>query len=214
MVALVTQFIEAERTGNWELHLSTIERMLPFFHAAGHCNYASSARFYVQDMRQLDTKMNLREYRKFISNGYFTLRRSDKQWSAIWSDMTIEQTLMRSMKSTGGLTRGRDISDSVLSKWILGIPVMQQVTGAIEEFVDVISSNTEQHVDSRPTRQTRDNNDANKLMEWLSEHAPFSSYNGLVSLSTGIVGGDEINCHMVLEIRMTAMDKIVGKKIL
>nr|CAI5830022.1 unnamed protein product [Callosobruchus analis] len=152
--------------------------MLPFFHAAG--NYTSSARFYVQDMRQLYTKMNVLEYRKFTSNCYLTIRRSCKQWFGIWSDMPIEQTLMRSMKSTGGLTRGRGITDSVLSKWILGMPVMQQVTGAIEEFVDVISSNTEQHVDSKPTRQTRDtrNNDANKLMEWLSEHAPFSSYNG------------------------------------
>ena len=40
---------------------------------------------------------------------------------------------------------------------------MRQVTGAIEEFADVVSSSTEQHVDSRLTRQARDNKDVDKL---------------------------------------------------
>lgn len=36
MITLVKQFIDAERAGNWNLHLNTIRQMLPFFHAAGH----------------------------------------------------------------------------------------------------------------------------------------------------------------------------------
>lgn len=39
MVTLMKNFIEAERTGNWKLHLSTITKMMPFFHATGHFNY-------------------------------------------------------------------------------------------------------------------------------------------------------------------------------
>jgi len=34
--------------------------------------------------------------------------------------MTIEQTLMRSMKTIGGLAHGRGITDSTLNKWIQG----------------------------------------------------------------------------------------------
>ena len=45
--------------------------------------------------------------------------------------MTIEQVLMRSMKTSGGLTRGRGLTDSVLSRWILAIcpdvQLLQQV---------------------------------------------------------------------------------------
>ncbi len=48
-------------------------------------------------------------YRKFI-NGFHVIRRSDKFWSGLSSDLVIEQTLMRSLKSTGGLTRGSGMS--------------------------------------------------------------------------------------------------------
>ncbi|GBM19930.1 hypothetical protein AVEN_164881-1 [Araneus ventricosus] len=32
MTTLIKQFIEAERSGNWDLHIATIQQMLPFFH--------------------------------------------------------------------------------------------------------------------------------------------------------------------------------------
>ena len=60
--------------------------------------------------------MNTFEYEKFANDGFFTIRRSDKFWSGIWSDMTIEQVLMKSMKSQGGSTHGREIKQSVLTK--------------------------------------------------------------------------------------------------
>lgn len=42
-VIVALEFIEAERLGNWELHLKSIKNMLPLFHAAGHFAYAKSA---------------------------------------------------------------------------------------------------------------------------------------------------------------------------
>lgn len=57
-------------------------------------------------MNKLPDKLPHSILRKFTENGYFTIRRTDKFWSGVWSDMTIEQTLMRSMKATGGLTHG------------------------------------------------------------------------------------------------------------
>lgn len=211
MVVLVKQFIKAERSGNWQLHLTTIAKMLPFFHAAGHNNYAVSAHLYLQDMQELEQKMGFRNYHDFVSKGYFTIRRSDKFWSGIWSDMTIEQTLMRSMKSTRGLTRGRGLTDSVLTKWILGMPIMQKVSESIEDFVGIKSSSSEQHVDARPTRQNRDNADVRTLLEWFENHEPFPVLNRIVSLSTGVVGGDEINCYKAWAIGMEGLKAIVGK---
>lgn len=92
MVSLVKNFLEAERSGNWELHLDTIQKMLPFFHASGHFLYAKSAHLYLQDMRALSEKIPIEDYFKFARRGYFTIRRSEKFWSGIMSDMTIEQT--------------------------------------------------------------------------------------------------------------------------
>ena len=131
MISMVKLFIEAERSRNWELHLSTIEQIMPFLHATAHKNYAMSAQIYLQDMRELASKMSRSEYRYFVKDGYFTIRRSNKFWSGIWSDMTIEQTLMRLMKSKGGLTEDRGFTDSSLTKWVLGMPIMNQVSQAL-----------------------------------------------------------------------------------
>lgn len=47
---LMLNFIKAERTGNWNLHLHCVREMIPHFHAAGHLQYAKSARLYLQQM--------------------------------------------------------------------------------------------------------------------------------------------------------------------
>ena len=39
-------------------------------------------------------------------------RRTDRYWAGLSSDLVIEQGLMRSMKSTGRLTRGRGVCES------------------------------------------------------------------------------------------------------
>ncbi|KAK7100416.1 hypothetical protein V1264_023376 [Littorina saxatilis] len=48
MVGLLQTTIKAERTGNFQLHLSAVSMMLPFFAASGHRLYAKSARLYLQ----------------------------------------------------------------------------------------------------------------------------------------------------------------------
>lgn len=57
MTAIVRQFIAAERTGNWELHLDTIQRILPYFYASGHFLYTKSCQLYLQQIRGLKDRM-------------------------------------------------------------------------------------------------------------------------------------------------------------
>ncbi|ELU12775.1 hypothetical protein CAPTEDRAFT_192603 [Capitella teleta] len=61
-VSLIKQFIYAERTGDWALHLNSIRQMIPYFHAAGHLAYAKSARIYLQQMQTLQSTMNETEF--------------------------------------------------------------------------------------------------------------------------------------------------------
>ena len=53
MIGILRMFIKAERTGDWALHLQTIQAMLPYFAAAGHNLYAKSAHMYLQTMLEL-----------------------------------------------------------------------------------------------------------------------------------------------------------------
>lgn len=88
MVTVLLQFIDAEKCGNWKQHLDCIQRMLPFFVASGHFNYAKCAYLYLQDMLKINKNFKNEEYCKFNDGGLFTIRRSNKFYSGIWSDMT------------------------------------------------------------------------------------------------------------------------------
>ena len=50
MVQLIKDFIRAERLSDWQLHLSVVCRMLPYFAAAGHGQYAKGSRLYLELM--------------------------------------------------------------------------------------------------------------------------------------------------------------------
>ena len=210
-VTLMREFVRAERCGDWQLHLETIRGMIPHFHAAGHLAYAKYAHLYLQQMSKLDAKMTPAEFQKFSSMGNFTIRRSDKMWAGVWTDMTIEQVLMRAIKTSGGLTRGRGMTDSVLNRWVLGMPGCTELNHRFEEFCGVSFTTSEEHVELRKSRQFRDNQDVEKLFAWLTVHSPLPQSHELMSIGSGVVGNDSINCDSAVEIGTEAMKKLTGK---
>lgn len=116
--------IHRSRARKWETgiykHLKNIQKMLPFFHAAGHFFHTKCAHMYLQDMLTLEERMDPLEFQLYTKSEYFKIRRTKKFWCGVCSDMMIEQVLMRSMKSYGGLTRGRGVTVSVLTRWTWG----------------------------------------------------------------------------------------------
>lgn len=46
----------------------------------------------------------------------------------------IEQTLMKNIKSIGGITHGRGFTESVLNKWICRVLVAHHVCEAMEKY--------------------------------------------------------------------------------
>lgn len=209
MVTLVKHFIEAERSGDWDLHLNAIRGMLPFFHASGHFLYAKSAHLYLQNMENVPGKMPADEFEKFTTQGYFTIRRSNKFWSGIMSDQTIEQTLNRESKIHGGMFK-RGADESVAVRWTMSAVHMQNICQQIEDFCDVHGGTTEQHVDFRPSRVRRDNSDMEKIDHWFDDHNPFPTDSQIMSISSGIIGTENINCHLASEIGTKLLNNLVG----
>ena len=213
-VALLQRFIRAERTGDWKLHLSCVREMIPHFHAAGHLPYAKSARLYLQQMEALEHTMPGNEYAIFTEKGYFTIRRSDSFWGGNFSDQTIEQFLMRQLKTSGGLTHGRGITDSTLAKWVHALPRCIPICDELEQFTGVHTGTSEQHKDIRQSTRARDNKDRCIFVGWLKAHPPFAGYetDRLVSLSTGIVADPSVNCDKAVEIGLAAASEMNGRK--
>ena len=94
------QFIRAERTGNWQNHLMVVRQMLNLFSATTHFQYAKSARLYLQLMDELP--IDFPWLYNLFQQGYYTIRKSDRFWAGLWTDLVIEQSLMRTAKSRGG----------------------------------------------------------------------------------------------------------------
>ena len=116
-IETVKLFLRAERTSNWNLHITAMTRMLNLFAATGHRKYAKCARLYVQMMIDLpDTFPWL--YTQFMDHGFHSVRRTDRCWAGLSTDLAIEQILMRSLKSCGGLTHGRGFTETVRLSWI------------------------------------------------------------------------------------------------
>lgn len=84
--------------------------------------------------------------------------------------MVIEQFLMRSMKTQGGLTHGRGMSESVITKFVLTMIILIEVC-------NVSYFTSDQHVDSTDSRITRDAADIEKLLEFSKKYNPFPETN-------------------------------------
>ena len=199
-------FIRAERTGNWTLHLVAVGRMMNLFAATGHIHYAKSSRLYLQQMLDLSSDHPWL-YQCFIEHGFHTVRRSNRYWAGLWTDLAIEQVLMRSIKSRGGLTRGRGLTESVCLQWIYSMHKCAGVHEAMTTLTDLKHMTSEQHIELGLSRSKRDFQDLSKIQEWFDQHEPFDlNEPRLRSLSSGLTAtnGDGINCDQT---------EIVGAKI-
>src|SRR5438132_10437450 len=92
---------------------------------------------------------------------------------SVQTDICIEQTLRRSLKTTGGLTHGRGITEHSLLSLISTAPASIAVNEALKLYFEVKNHSAEQHVDMRQSRQIRDAKDRQTFLKWLQMHSPF-----------------------------------------
>ena len=196
-------FIFAERTGDWEGHIEATRRMLNLFAATGHYHYAKSGRMYLQQMLDLHSK-HPSVYKYFLENGYHTIRRSNRYCAGLWSDLVIEQVMMKSLKSRGGLTQGRGMTESVRHQWVHTNHACAVIHDAMTKITNLSLVSSEQHVEMGKSRKHRDFNDLLIFYEWLSTHSPFDlTDDKLRSISSGITVSKEntvINCDCAEDI--------------
>ena len=195
-VRIVKQFLRAERTSDWSLHLLSVSQMLNLLSAAGHNNYAKCARVYLQLMADLPVTHPWLHQQ--LSCGRHAVRRSDRHWAAISTDLAIEQVMMRSVKNRGGLTHGRGFTESVRLTWVQMMHFCATIHAALTSLTNLAhSANDNQHVELGQARIARDSKDLSRMIDWFRANNPFCcTDSGLHSLSTGLVAGDDdgINC--------------------
>ena len=90
----------------------------------------------------INLKFNNPRVYEIFNNDDFTIRRSTRQWAVLAQDLVIEQILMHSIKSTGGMTRGGGLSEIQRALWLLSRAITSSYCMQMEkqETVEYISS--------------------------------------------------------------------------
>ena len=209
MVDILRMFITAERTGNWRLHLQALSVMLPYLAAAGHNLYTNCVRLYLQSMSSLETD-HPDVHRKFEA-GFHVVRRSNRLWEGLSTDLVIEQVLMRSLKTSGGLTRGRGMTERQRVIWLLSMPACAEMNRAMLELTGVSYSTGEQNKDMTKSRQARDMKDTRTLLLALAERNPFTTHTDLINIMTGVHAESSVNVDKAREVGQSILDPMTGK---
>jgi len=157
MLNIARALVAGDRIGSWEMHLSAISACLPIFAASGHANYLKLARLYLQKMYELKDD-NPEVHQKFQS-GFHVIRHSSQYWAGLGSDLVIKQTLMRSVKSQGGLTRGSGMSEHQRTVWAMSSTVSSAYNLAMQELTTRSYTTGEQHKELSTSRVSRDEAD-------------------------------------------------------
>ena len=208
MVEILCKFIRAECTGNFHLHLQAVKDMLPFFASSGHSLYAKSAYIYLQTMSNLQ-ETHPQVYAKF-QEGYHVVRRSDRLWAGLSTDLVIEQVLMRSLKTTGGLTRGRGMTERQRTVWLLSTPACAEVSRAMQEVTNITYDTSKQHKETSQACLQRDLKDSLKILEYLLARNPFDNRMELMSIDTGEIAVATVNVDQAKKIGHDILESMCG----
>ncbi|KAG0726174.1 hypothetical protein GWK47_037121 [Chionoecetes opilio] len=92
-------------------------------------------------------------YQKF-SEGFHVIRRSDRYWAGLSTDLVIEQVLMRSMKTSGGLTHGRGMDEIQRLVWTLSLPACAEIKFTMQELAGIRYGTSDQHQEATSARKS------------------------------------------------------------
>jgi len=149
----------------------------------------------------------------FFRLGYHVVRRSVRYWAGLSSDLVIEQTLMRTMKTTGGLTRGRGMAESQRTQWLLSMPACSTVNAAMQKLTEADYVTSDQHKDATPARQSRDYKDTRSLLDYLQHRNPFEHDSSLQSIGTGVIAESTVNADKAKEVGPKIIQSMARKNV-
>ena len=201
-ISIIRMFIRAERTGNWHEHLEAMRLILNLFATTGHINYAKSARLYLQSMQSLDSE-HVWLYEQYCKSGYHCIRHGDRYWADLWLDLVNEQCMMRDIKSSGGLTRTRGMSETTKNLWVGSLHECRAIHESMSKLTKHRSESSEQHCESGESWRKGDTKDVKVLKEQLNQFNLFDLQDSrLPNIFTGISvdNNDGVNCDQAEQV--------------
>ena len=121
---------------------------------------------------------------------------------------------MRSVKTKGGLTRGRGLTETQGLVWLLSMHACAGVNCALQDLTAVTYNTSDQHKEATRARQERDFKYTEELLKCLQSRNPFTDDPCLRSISTGVTADNEVNVDKANEIESQILESMIGESIL
>ena len=101
MVSIMTSFVRSVRTGDWNLHLTSLKRFLKYYFSQNRLNYARLMPLYIAEMEKIEDTDPL-IFNEFQSGNWVVNKNEVVPFCAIGVDTALEN-VNRSLKVNGGL---------------------------------------------------------------------------------------------------------------
>ena len=171
--------------------------MLPYLAVTGHDKHTAAIGKYLQGIKNLCPCLE-KKYRERS----FTIFRNDKlYWSGCFSDQVIEQALMRSGRSQGGLINFTH-NDSARTKWLLLSHIVANYTETLRDLTGITTGTwSEQHPDVQDSRRKENSRYLRNFIDFVDIHNPFKvPVKKLINIATGVIASDYINVDSTVDI--------------
>lgn len=150
---------------------------------------------------------------KKFEEGFHVVRRSNRYWAGMSTDLIIEQVLMRSVKTHEGLTRRQGFTETQRLVWGLLMPACGNINNAMQSFTGVSYKASNQHKDLSKARQTRDVSDTLALVTHLKENDLLTENPSLHNIANGMTAQQGVNVEKSREIWCKNLESMVGKPV-
>ena len=151
----------------------------------------------IQEMVRLKTDSPW-VYKRFTDHGLHIVCRSNRFWAGLWTNLIIEQMMMRFLKSQGGLTCDRGVTEPMRTTWINSMHPCVAIHNLTNTLTNIKHRTSKQHIDLTAGQRQWDMADMEKLNAWFQTHNSFApDIATVINLSTGLIAGenDNVNCE-------------------
>ena len=142
LVELLLNLPRASREGDWNLHLDSLNKMIPWCFAYNTSNYAKYLSWYLLQMLNLpNTHPDLHKY--LIDGGFSTKIGENNPFGCIPMDQTIEETINKDTQTAGG-TKGFSTKKGAVAKYYVSADYRASSVRHLRQMVQT-SSNGSKH---------------------------------------------------------------------
>ena len=121
---------------------------------------------------------------------------------------------MRNVKTHGGLTRGRGMTETQRLLWVLSMPGCADMNESMQKLTGVSFETSDQHKDMTESRQARDVKDTIALISYLRDRDPFTqNTDSLLSIATGMTAQEGVNAEKARYIGESIMTSMIGQSV-